>query len=374
LPPGSIIKNRQYSFWELHRPQVIVVTLVIVVLLLLVLFLLEVMRRLNRTRHALAQLNVNLETQVQERTLALSQTNTQLLAEIIERKQAQEDLIRSARERSEQQARLQALEAERNHQRKQQRLVRDLHDGLGATSANVGLLAERGRKEGQPDGKDAMFERISHLALETSLEVRSLMDSLETGGMGWVEVIENCRSRAALVFGPAGVRWEMAVSGIAPECELPSLAGLSLMRLLREAMNNILKHAHARSVRFDLAFAPDHCCIAVQDDGCGFNHDPARPGRGLKNMRHRLEELGGTMRLETCFCENQSIKALTPEQGRICPRYPRDPNAPNAGQSVLSPEMDYISCAQGPGVRLIFEIPLPLHLRDTPAPPSGGPS
>ena len=281
-------------------------------------------------------------------------------------------LARSTQERLEQQARLLALEEERKSLRKQQRLIRDLHDGLGATSANLELLAERGRREGQADCKDKAFERISRLAQETSLEVRSLMDSLEVGGIGWGEVIENCRSRAALVFDPVGVHWEMAVTGTVPDGGLPSLAGLSLMRLLREAMNNILKHAHARTVRLHFVFGPERCCLTLQDDGCGFQPDPARPGRGLKNMRQRIEELGGAMRLETSLCENQRIKAVTPERARPCPRDSLNPDQLTGAGSGSDRLIEVFSCGEGVGVRLMFEIPLPIQFHDTSAPSPGG--
>ena len=82
LPPDSIIKNRQYSVWELYRPQIITAITIIAILSLLVIFLLVVTRQLNRTRLALSNLNLNLEDQVQERTATLNQTNLRLQDEI----------------------------------------------------------------------------------------------------------------------------------------------------------------------------------------------------------------------------------------------------------------------------------------------------
>lgn len=95
LPPDSIVKNRQYSFWELYQPQIIATGTGIVVLLLLVVFLLGVTQQLNHTRLALADLNLNLETQVQERTALLNQTNTQLQDEISKHKRTEEKLLKS---------------------------------------------------------------------------------------------------------------------------------------------------------------------------------------------------------------------------------------------------------------------------------------
>ena len=82
LPPDSIIKNRQYSVWELYQPQIITAATLIAMLLLMVIFLLVITRQLNRTRLALANLNLNLEDQVEERTATLNQTNILLQDEI----------------------------------------------------------------------------------------------------------------------------------------------------------------------------------------------------------------------------------------------------------------------------------------------------
>ena len=95
LPPDSIIKNKQYSAWELHRTQIIAVLVVFSVLLLLVAFLVIVTRRLNASRLALIRLNADLETNVQERTITLSQTNRNLESEITERKLADHHLRQS---------------------------------------------------------------------------------------------------------------------------------------------------------------------------------------------------------------------------------------------------------------------------------------
>ncbi len=78
LPPDSIVKNQQYSIWELYQPQIITVIVVFVGLLLLVTYFIIVTRRLNSARLSLNHLNIDLETRVQERTIALSQTNHEL--------------------------------------------------------------------------------------------------------------------------------------------------------------------------------------------------------------------------------------------------------------------------------------------------------
>jgi len=85
LPANSILKNRQYSMWELYQGPIIVAASTMMILLSLAVVLTIVTRRLNTARLALSRLNAGLEVQVQARTAALSQTNHTLELEITER-------------------------------------------------------------------------------------------------------------------------------------------------------------------------------------------------------------------------------------------------------------------------------------------------
>ena len=96
LPPDTIIRNRQFSFWELYTAQIVAAAAGFAGLLLMVVFLLAVTRKLSQAREELAQLNTNLEGQVHDRTAMLKQTNKYLQDEITERKQLEEELQRQA--------------------------------------------------------------------------------------------------------------------------------------------------------------------------------------------------------------------------------------------------------------------------------------
>ncbi len=95
LLSDSIVKNQGPPLWERYRLEILAVSMGFVVLILLVAFLVGLTRRLNTARLALSRLNSTLETQVQERTAILSQTNRRLEAEIAERKRAEEVLRQS---------------------------------------------------------------------------------------------------------------------------------------------------------------------------------------------------------------------------------------------------------------------------------------
>jgi len=74
--------------------------------------------------------------------------------------------------------------------------------------------------------------------------------------------------------------------------------GDQLLAVLREALSNVIRHAHAESVDVNVAAGAD-LVLRVADDGVGMGDDPVdpafkRPGTGLRNMQARAEGLGGT--------------------------------------------------------------------------------
>jgi signal transduction histidine kinase len=72
-----------------------------------------------------------------------------------------------------------------------------------------------------------------------------------------------------------------------------------LLRICQEALQNIKKHARAHSVNITLSYMPDLFTLDVADDGRGMEYEPKGNGFGLKSMRQRAEELGGTLVVES---------------------------------------------------------------------------
>ena len=199
---------------------------------------------------------------------------------------AQDELLASER-RNGDQLRLQL--------RQKQSLIRDLHDGIGGLTANLAILAELGRRHALGDRDREQFARLSDLAADGGMEVRSLMRSLEAGEMSWEDLIDEIRRHGGTALQPHGIEFSLTVKGEADDSGPGVYAGLSLLRLLKEAFSNAVKHAACSRVAVEAEFTPDRLRLAVRDNGRGL--PPQRPatGRGLRNMAARIEEIGGAM-------------------------------------------------------------------------------
>ena len=187
-------------------------------------------------------------------------------------------------------ARLATLERDRAVAEERARLMRDVHDGVGGQLVSTLALVEGGET-----GADAVAESIRG-ALE---DLRLVIDSLEPTEDDLLAVLASVRSRLEPRLARHGLRfaWQVtdlpAVHGFGPEMALQA------MRIVQEAVTNIVKHAraHTVTVRTGESAADDArsgVFIEVVDDGSGIATDAPR-GRGLANMARRANSLGGTV-------------------------------------------------------------------------------
>ena len=177
----------------------------------------------------------------------------------------------------------------------QKQLLRDMHDGLGGIAANISLLANLGLQETERVAKDGVLEKIETLAAEGNAEIRSLMNAMEHQDFVWTDWLLEIRKFGQAICAGRSMEFASSIEGVPPETRLPLLAGISLFRMLKEAVTNAVKHSGASRLDMRLGFSPLGFEAEVQDNGCGFDPAKVRRGRGLVNLRTRAEELGGEL-------------------------------------------------------------------------------
>jgi signal transduction histidine kinase len=186
--------------------------------------------------------------------------------------------------------------------REKERLVQDLHDGLGGMATNIGLLASMARKDQDLPAIQGKLSTISDLADESLGEIRNFMYSLEDSDAEWPAVVADLRAYGRKLLEPHGVAFEMTTQvddAVAPP---DSLVRLNLARVYKEALTNVVKHARASRVRTTLHADGNELRLTIEDDGVGFpDHAPIEAGtvksRGIGNLHRRAEQMGGRLEL-----------------------------------------------------------------------------
>ena len=208
---------------------------------------------------------------------------------------------------------LQAQEDER------QRLARDLHDeaAQALTSLLVHLrLLERAHTPEEAQQRVLELRELTAQALDevrrVALDLRpTILDDLGLGpALEW-RVDEFNRAD--------GVRATVHLNRL--EQRLPRETELALYRVGQEALNNVAKHAGARTVNVRLHNADDAVILEIADDGCGFDpgqrYEDRVRGLGLAGMHERMAMVGGTLSIASRADCGTTITARAPVRSEV---------------------------------------------------------
>ena len=185
---------------------------------------------------------------------------------------------------------VEAQEAERT------RLAREVHDGPAQALANATFQVEIVERNLARDPVLAAAElRLLRDLLRRELgDVRAFISQLRPPILSDLGLVGAIRDTAEQVSGVLGVPVEVEVDGAIDD--LPEAAEIVILRIIQEALQNVRRHAQARSVTIKAELDGDDWAIEVRDDGRGFDVGAvAARGRrnfGLQFMRERAELIG----------------------------------------------------------------------------------
>jgi signal transduction histidine kinase len=181
------------------------------------------------------------------------------------------------------------------------RLARELHDSVTQSLYSLTLYAEaaaRMLEAGQSEEAVQHLRELGDTAREALQEMRLLIFELKPLALEKAELAEAIRSRLDAVESRVGLKVDLRVVG---EAVIGNPLKLELYHVAREALNNVLKHACARSVSVLLTLSADKVVLEVNDDGKGFDPQAglASGGLGLAGMAERARRAGGEFTVQS---------------------------------------------------------------------------
>lgn len=199
-----------------------------------------------------------------------------------------------------------------------ERLAREIHDTLsqGFTSIVMHLeAAEQALPEDLPTLRRHL-DRARQTARDNLGQAREVVHDLRPDLLAEQSLAQAIERVSARWSEEHEVPVRATVTGnVVP---LPAGMDVTLLRATQEALANVRKHASATAVTVTLSYMGDVVVLDVQDDGEGLGNDspsPFRGGFGLKAMRERVEQLGGTMLVESEPGEGTTLVIEMPVAG-----------------------------------------------------------
>jgi signal transduction histidine kinase len=177
------------------------------------------------------------------------------------------------------------------------RLRRDLHDDLAPTLATLGLTASTAADliPTNPGTATALVKELRTEIRATVGNIRRLVYDLRPPTLDELGLLAAVRERAAQ-YSNAPDGFHVTVDAPAELPALPAAVEVAAYRIAQEALENVSKHSQARQCTIRFA-NHNRLEIEITDDGIGLPPN-LTPGVGLRSMRERAEELGGSCVIE----------------------------------------------------------------------------
>jgi signal transduction histidine kinase len=192
------------------------------------------------------------------------------------------------------------------------RMAREIHDTLA--QGLTGIVTQLQAAEQVADDPARWRRHVTaatRLARDSLTEARRSVHALRPASLEKGRLSEALAGVAERWSGLNGIPVQITTTGglrpVQPEVEF------ALLRAAQEALANVARHAHATRVGLTVSYMDSEVALDVRDDGVGFNPRlPERDGFGLVAMRQRIEDLAGTLQVESEPGSGTAISACVP--------------------------------------------------------------
>lgn len=201
-----------------------------------------------------------------------------------------------------------------------QRIARELHDetGQSLTAIGLGLRGLANAVNSNQNTAIPNLRRLEGLVSQSLTELQRLIADLRPSHLDDLGLPAALRWYAGEIQQRTSLSVKVKIFG--EEYQLSDIVRITLFRVTQEALNNIVKHASAKSVEVQLKYLIREVVIQVEDDGKGFFPENLsqqnRPSWGLMGMRERAALLGGRVNIQSQLGRGTRIEVVIPcEQG-----------------------------------------------------------
>jgi signal transduction histidine kinase/ligand-binding sensor domain-containing protein len=191
---------------------------------------------------------------------------------------------------------MQRLERQHAVERERSRIARDIHDDLGASLNLIAVLGDLAKKE----KTDERIEKMSATARQAVTSLDEIVWAVNPRNDTLAHLVDYAGQYATGYLRSAGIRCLLDVPEEMPPSEVASDVRHNLFLVIKEALQNIVKHSRATEVWLRVSAGENTLRVIIEDNGRGFEKNGGDPwADGLRNMRERVTEIGGECQIES---------------------------------------------------------------------------
>jgi signal transduction histidine kinase len=193
---------------------------------------------------------------------------------------------------------LRVLERRHALEKERTRIARDLHDELGAGLTEAGLLTDQ-LAETAPAGLSPQLTGLAWRIRRLGADLSGIVWTMNVKHSSLADLATFIRRYTERLFRHTGIRYKVTGVEAIPPLQMGTTPRHEVVAAVKEALNNIIKHARATEAEVRFAYTGNIFEVRIEDNGSGFDTavdaEAALNGNGLRNMRARMEEIGGAI-------------------------------------------------------------------------------
>lgn len=213
----------------------------------------------------------------------------------------------------------QLAERRREIEQERTRVAQDLHDELGATLTEVGMLGSLIKTPSlSPETRDGHLEKL----VQVSRAVVATLDEIVWAVNPKYDSVASLASYYSLFaqrfLNLAGMACRLSVAETFPVAPLDSRLRHGVFLAFKEALNNAVRHSGASQVHIEMNVVGQQLRIVVSDNGRGFTGPVRQPGSdGLASMQERMTKLGGHCDIHSELNRGTTVQFSLPLEGPV---------------------------------------------------------
>ncbi|RBP38156.1 two component regulator with propeller domain [Roseimicrobium gellanilyticum] len=211
--------------------------------------------------------------------------------------------------------------------RERARIARDVHDQIGASLTEISMLSDLAQADGA--APTSYLPRLARTARKAAAEMDEIVWAINPEHDNLASLLDYIGQQAMDLTGAAGVRCRLDFPDEIPTKHLTADFRHHLLLIVREAVNNTIKHASANEVHIEITPGDSELRVIVTDNGQGFEPGAVTTGGdGLANMNTRAKALRGTLQIRSKPGAGTSLVVHLPWPSDASPMTPAASNHP----------------------------------------------
>lgn len=191
------------------------------------------------------------------------------------------------------------------------RISEELHDGVLGRLFGTRLSLDSINFK---DGKEAMMTRANYIGQLKTIEedIRKISHELNmdfVSGSGFMDIVSELIETQTQAYG---LEYDFDYTDDINWDTVSNKTKINIYRIIQESMQNIYKHANAKSIKISISLEKSVICLGIIDDGEGFDTSKSKKGIGLKNMTSRVEDIKGKIAFDSQLGEGTTVNVTIP--------------------------------------------------------------